>query len=309
MGTWLDFSIIFLVVLALIGMIEWLVRRFGPARRGQVHRLAVIDSARIDRRRTLVLIRRDNVEQLVMIGGPNDVVIEQNALRVIGAPERAQRVVPGPVVRVEFPNEPTSPKVRPQPMQSRFPSRRRPAPPLEPQPTPQGVHDVRELRETLKALLHDFDEQRLDAKPKPTSEAKLEPNFELAKSEPEIGPELTEPKSVEEKWTSFEPKPEQQAESQSESLPAKPEAESEPQLVEPELVEAKLAEPGFEPESKLEQPVESQCHPESEPVKTEVESEPPLVEPELIQVKLAEPGFEPQSKVEQQAESKAQPEK
>ncbi len=192
------------------------------------------DSVRVDRRRTLVLIRRDNVERLVMIGGPNDVVIEQNVLGAIGAPEHAQRAAPAPAVRaVEFSNELTSAELppRPQPMQSRLPSTRKPAPPLEPHP-PQSVHDMGELRETLKALLNDFDEQR---EPNP-SQPELQP---LAKSEAEIGPELIEPESVEEKRTelNLESKPEQQAELQPESEPAKPEAETEPELIEPQILE------------------------------------------------------------------------
>ncbi len=158
MGTWVNFFIIFLVVLALIGVIAWLVRWLGggTARRRQP-RLAVIDSARIDGRRTLVLIRRDNVERLVMIGGPNDVVIEQNVLPAIGAPEPARRAASRSAVRaVEFSNQLTSAEVppRPQPMQPQLPSTRKPAPPLELHP-PQSVHDVGELRETLKALLND----------------------------------------------------------------------------------------------------------------------------------------------------------
>jgi len=44
-------------------------------------RLAVIDAATVDGRRRLVLIRRDNVEHLLMIGGPTDIVIEQNMVR------------------------------------------------------------------------------------------------------------------------------------------------------------------------------------------------------------------------------------
>jgi hypothetical protein len=39
-------------------------------------RLAVVDQANIDGRRKLVLIRRDDVEHLIMTGGPVDVVIE-----------------------------------------------------------------------------------------------------------------------------------------------------------------------------------------------------------------------------------------
>lgn len=40
-------------------------------------RLAIIDAAPIDQKRRIVLVRRDGVEHLIMIGGPNDLVIEQ----------------------------------------------------------------------------------------------------------------------------------------------------------------------------------------------------------------------------------------
>jgi len=39
-------------------------------------RLAVVEHANVDGRRRLVLVRRDNVEHLIMTGGPVDVVIE-----------------------------------------------------------------------------------------------------------------------------------------------------------------------------------------------------------------------------------------
>jgi flagellar protein FliO/FliZ len=39
-------------------------------------RLDIVEQANVDGRRRLVLIRRDDVEHLVMIGGPVDVVIE-----------------------------------------------------------------------------------------------------------------------------------------------------------------------------------------------------------------------------------------
>src|SRR5512146_2257436 len=88
------FFIAFLVVLALIGLTAWLVRRFGANRlgnasRGRQPRLAVIDAATVDGRRRLVLIRRDNVEHLMMIGGPTDVVVEQNIVRAAPAAPRA----------------------------------------------------------------------------------------------------------------------------------------------------------------------------------------------------------------------------
>jgi len=85
------FFIAFAMVLALIGLTAWLVRRFGANRlgggnsRGRQPRLAVIDAATVDGRRRLVLIRRDNVEHLLMIGGPTDVVVEPNIVRAASA--------------------------------------------------------------------------------------------------------------------------------------------------------------------------------------------------------------------------------
>jgi hypothetical protein len=52
----------------------------------------VIDAAPVDGRRRLVLIRRDNVEHLLMIGGPSDVVVEANIVRAAAA----QRDMPVP---------------------------------------------------------------------------------------------------------------------------------------------------------------------------------------------------------------------
>jgi hypothetical protein len=51
-------------------------------------RLAVVDAAAVDGRRRLVLVRRDNIEHLIMIGGPTDVVVEPNIVR--GTAQREQ---------------------------------------------------------------------------------------------------------------------------------------------------------------------------------------------------------------------------
>jgi hypothetical protein len=84
------FVLAFVIVLGLIALTAWLVRRFGANRlgggaRGRQPRLAVIDAASVDGRRKLVLIRRDNVEHLMMIGGPNDLVVEPNIVRASAA--------------------------------------------------------------------------------------------------------------------------------------------------------------------------------------------------------------------------------
>jgi hypothetical protein len=95
------FFIAFVIVLALIGAAAWLVRRFGggsigsSTNRGRMPRLAVIDAATVDGRRKLVLVRRDNVEHLLMIGGPTDVVVEPNIVR--GVPQRDQAAPRAPI--------------------------------------------------------------------------------------------------------------------------------------------------------------------------------------------------------------------
>lgn len=89
------FILAFVFVLALIGLAAWLVRRFGGNRlgansaRGRMPRLAVIDAAAVDGRRRLVLVRRDNVEHLLMIGGPSDIVVEPNIVRAASGRDQA----------------------------------------------------------------------------------------------------------------------------------------------------------------------------------------------------------------------------
>ena len=97
----LTFLFAFIAVLALIGVAAWLVRRFANNRlgantqRGRMPRLAVIDAAAVDGRRRLVLVRRANVEHLLMIGGPSDIVVEPNIVRAM--PNREQ-MAPRPAV-------------------------------------------------------------------------------------------------------------------------------------------------------------------------------------------------------------------
>jgi flagellar protein FliO/FliZ len=110
----LTFFFAFVAVLALIGLAAWLVRRFAGNRlgantnRSRMPRLAVIDAAAVDGRRRLVLVRRDNIEHLLMIGGPTDIVVEPNIVRAmpgrdqipsrpaVGGAEPQPRVAPLP---------------------------------------------------------------------------------------------------------------------------------------------------------------------------------------------------------------------
>ncbi|MBV1708178.1 MAG: flagellar biosynthetic protein FliO [Hyphomicrobiales bacterium] len=52
-----------------------------PGGRGRQQRLGAVDVFNLDQNRQLVLVRRDNVEHLVLIGGPNDVLIESQIVR------------------------------------------------------------------------------------------------------------------------------------------------------------------------------------------------------------------------------------
>jgi flagellar protein FliO/FliZ len=152
----LTFVLAFVVVLALIILAAWLVRRFAGSRlgtntnRGRMPRLAVIDAAAVDGRRRLVLVRRDNIEHLLMIGGPTDIVVEPNIVRAMPgrdqmssrpavAPDAAPpRVTPLPdaawndseAARPEIFEEPELPPPS-RPSRPAFEEMRRPAPAAE----------------------------------------------------------------------------------------------------------------------------------------------------------------------------------
>jgi flagellar protein FliO/FliZ len=74
------FVVALVFVLALIGLIAWAGRRMGflgrvvTARAGK--RIGVIEAAALDGKRRLVLIRRDEVEHLVVLGPNTETVVE-----------------------------------------------------------------------------------------------------------------------------------------------------------------------------------------------------------------------------------------
>ena len=86
---WIGWALIAFGLFLLI-MLLWrlLAGSRTRAQRASEARLAIVEAAEVDQRRRLVLIRRDGVEHLIMIGGPGDVVIETG----IGAPSGQQSV-------------------------------------------------------------------------------------------------------------------------------------------------------------------------------------------------------------------------
>jgi len=100
------FILIFAIILGGIFVVLSIIRRFSGGgftsngRTGRQPRLSVMDAAAVDSRRKLVLIRRDDVEHLLLIGGPTDVVVEQNIVMESRANSRqATRIEPEHIER------------------------------------------------------------------------------------------------------------------------------------------------------------------------------------------------------------------
>ncbi len=187
MQTPVTFIVAFVIVLALIGLVTWLIRRFAgnrlgaSASRGRMPRLAVIDAAAVDGRRRLVLVRRDNVEHLLMIGGPTDIVVEPNIVRAQREPaprpplgtDLPPRATPFPEVDETF--EPAEPAIVPEPPPARptrapFPDDGRRASPAiaerrPPEPLPSFVPEPL-------------------TRPEPRADHRIEPRSELREPPP-----------------------------------------------------------------------------------------------------------------------------
>lgn len=81
-----QFFISLIIILCLIALGYWLFQRFAGGSlsntpRSRNPRLAVIDVLPIDHRRKLVLVRRDNIEHLILVGGAADLLVEPSIMR------------------------------------------------------------------------------------------------------------------------------------------------------------------------------------------------------------------------------------
>jgi hypothetical protein len=131
--------ILLLVILIIVRIVRGLTfGTFVAGGRNRKTRLAVMDATAVDTHRRLVLVRRDDVEHLILIGGPTDVVVEQN----IRLQTPARRVLP-PEPRERQSSEEFTPRQAPDSMKppaaaAELPSEpaRRPAEPQRPAPAP-----------------------------------------------------------------------------------------------------------------------------------------------------------------------------
>src|SRR3546814_4823784 len=100
--TYLRFVLALVAVLALIGVLAWLARRYGiggmlaTGGGGRLRRLAIVEVLAVDGRRRLVLVRRDGVEHLILTGATGDIVVETG--------------IPVPASSVAAPEQSRSPK-------------------------------------------------------------------------------------------------------------------------------------------------------------------------------------------------------
>lgn len=118
-----------IALICLVGILRLLRGRNGPSPfvrggKNRQPRLQVLDAAAVDARRRIVLLRRDDVEHLVMIGGPTDIVIESRIGRVdaplpVERPEPPSPSPPPRSPRAEQPRIETRPDPRAEPARER----------------------------------------------------------------------------------------------------------------------------------------------------------------------------------------------
>ena len=82
-GEYFKFMLALIFVLGLIAGLALLMRRYGfgvaSLRKGVTgRRLQVVEVSALDARRRLVLVRRDSVEHLILLGVNNEMIVESN---------------------------------------------------------------------------------------------------------------------------------------------------------------------------------------------------------------------------------------
>jgi len=77
-----------LILLLAAAYKKWAAGKVGTVGRGRDKRIAILEVVTLDPSRRVILLRRDGVEHLVLVGGGNDVVIESG----IGSPSPKPRI-------------------------------------------------------------------------------------------------------------------------------------------------------------------------------------------------------------------------
>lgn len=103
-GEILRFSLALGFVLGLVALCSWLAKRMGLAPRvsgnNGSERLGVIEIKALDAKRKLVLVRRDNVEHLLLLNGERDLLIEQGISGVLARGDSSRTCEPANIQRL-----------------------------------------------------------------------------------------------------------------------------------------------------------------------------------------------------------------
>ncbi|MHA6690194.1 hypothetical protein [Devosia sp. A449] len=89
-------------IVLVLWLLKLLAKASGNVTRGRNRRLAVVDSLALDPKRQLLIIRRDNVEHLILTGGAQDLVVE-TGIAVADAPAAQPTRRPIPMVATRKP--------------------------------------------------------------------------------------------------------------------------------------------------------------------------------------------------------------
>lgn len=276
LGDYIQYMLALVFVLALIGLIAVVVKRFGfsgamGGRRGA--RIEILETTAVDKRRRLMLIRRDNVEHLVMIGGGQDFVVESNIRH-----DPMERPELGPPMRA----------AEPQIIARDAPPPREPGPtrrPRQPEPRQQEPRQTEQRRPEPRR-----------AEPRAAEPRQAEPR-EARPAEPR----QAEPKFEDE----LAPEPRQTAERREDRRQAEP-LQQEPVLEEPHELSKPAAEPAPEPRAREPQPqprpreAREKRPVERKPARAQSESKPrPTAERKPQRTRVAAP--RPESRAEETA--------
>lgn len=151
--------VLVLIVLGLWGL-KMLSRATSGVGRGRNRRLMVVDSLPIDTKRALHIIRRDNVEHLILTGGSQDIVIESGIAVEAVATRAVSARRPVPVVKTAA--RPGAPALASNPAAHRTTDSRS-SPAGEPSDEANGTSlapDVRGPLERLRDLGHPETQRR-----------------------------------------------------------------------------------------------------------------------------------------------------
>ena len=146
--------VVLLVVIKLIRGMTF--GTFVAGGRNRKNRLAVMDATAVDSHRRLVLVRRDDIEHLLLIGGATDIVVESDIRigqrrPVAPAPEPVREVQPPASLQAQqlpAPQAPAPTRRAPEPARATPPPAPppraaaaviRPEPPRPAQPAPRGA--------------------------------------------------------------------------------------------------------------------------------------------------------------------------